>query len=231
MSHPKVTTYSRTTQQLETIVIKTSSMTAEYYQIKDNCRTGLIKYLEKAISIIPVIDDPKILDIGCGTGVPTLWLAEKFSGSIISIDPDNNTLDWVQKKASNRNLSKRITTLNKSFFYYKVEPDYFDLILAEGFLNVVGFEIGFPRVIEILKRKRYFIIHDEFKDHEKKCDFIQNNNCRIVDSIYLDENIWWNDYYKQLETDINRKDNYQIKNLFKSDINDIEYYTEDPSPF
>ena len=89
-----------------------------------------------------------MLDIGSGTGVPTIWLAEKFSGSIIEIDPDKNALDWLQKKAINRNLSKRITTLNKSFFYYKAEPDYFDLILAEGFLNVVGFEIGFPRIID-----------------------------------------------------------------------------------
>jgi ubiquinone/menaquinone biosynthesis C-methylase UbiE len=206
-------------------------MTAEYYQIKDNCRTGLIKYLQKAISIIPIIDNPKILDIGCGTGVPTLWLAEKFPGSIIAIDPDKNALEWLKKKATIGNLSKRITTLNKSFFYYKAEPDYFDLILAEGFLNVVGFEIGFPRVIEILKKKRHLIIHDEFKDHEKKYDFIQNNNCRIVDSIYLDETIWWNDYYQQLDIEITRKGNYQFKNLFKSDIKEIEHYKEDPSIF
>jgi cyclopropane fatty-acyl-phospholipid synthase-like methyltransferase len=206
-------------------------MTAEYYQIKDKCRTGLIKYLEQAISIIPDIDNPKILDIGCGTGVPTLWLVEKFSGSIIAIDHDNNALDWLQKKATIGNLSKNITTLNISFFNYKAEPDYFDLILAEGFLNAVGFEKGFQRVIELLKRRRHFIIHDEIKDHQKKLDFIQNRNCRIVDSIYLDENIWWNDYYKQLETEINRKDNYQIRNLFKSDMKEIENFKEDPSIF
>jgi len=176
-------------------------LTPEYYLIKDNCRTGLIRYLEKAISVIPVIDNPKILDIGCGTGVTTLWLAENISESIIAIDPDNDALDWLQQKATNRNLATRLTILNQSFFHYKSERDYFDLILAEGFLNVVGFEIGFPGVIEILKKKRYFTIHDEFKDHDKKCDFIQNNNCRIVDSIYLDENIWSNDYYKQLETE------------------------------
>ena len=206
-------------------------MTAEYYQIKDNCRTGLIKYLQKAISIIPVIDNPKILDIGCGTGVPTLWLSESFSGSIIAIDPDNDSLDWLQQKANNRNLGGRLTTLNISFFDFKTDPDYFDLILSEGFLNIVGFEIGFPKVIEILKRKRHFIIHDEFKDHDKKCDFIRNKNCRIVDTLYLDENIWWNDYYRKLETEINNKDTYQIHNLFKSDIKEIEYYKADSSLF
>ncbi len=206
-------------------------MTTGYFQIKDNCRFGLIKYLERAFSIIPEIDNPKILDIGCGTGVPTLWLADKYSGSITAIDTDKDSLAWLENKAKNRNLADRLTTLNISFFDFKTDPDYFDLILAEGFLNIVGFEIGFPKVIEILKRKRHFIIHDELKDHDKKCDFIRNNNCIIVDTLYLDENIWWNDYYSKLENEINNKDNYQIQNLFKSDKKELEYYKEDSSLF
>jgi len=103
---------------------------------------------------------------------------------------DNNAPDWLKKKAAAGNLGNRITTLNESFSSNIARPESFDLILAEGFLNVVGFEAGFPGVIEILKKNRHFIIHDEFKDHETKCDFIQKNNCRIVDSIYLDEKIW-----------------------------------------
>ena len=206
-------------------------MTTEYFIIKDNCRRGLIKYLEKAFSVLPEFPNPKILDIGCGTGVPTLWLADKYSGSITAIDTDSSSLDWLQTKANSKNLSERLTTVNISFFNFKTDPNNFDIILAEGFLNVVGFEIGFRKVIKLLKRNGYLIIHDEFKDHEKKLEFIQNNNCMIVDSYYLDENIWWNDYYKMLENEITNEDNSKILNLFKSDIKEIEYYKSDPSPF
>ncbi|MBN1186441.1 MAG: class I SAM-dependent methyltransferase [Bacteroidales bacterium] len=206
-------------------------MTTAYFNIKDSCRLGLIKYLEKALSVIPEIENPEILDIGCGTGVPTLWLADKYSGSITAIDTDSQSLEWLQKKANSRNLSERFTTMNISFLDFQADSNNFDIIIAEGFLNVVGFETGFQKVIKILKRNGYFIIHDEFKDHDKKCEFIQNNNCRIVDSLYLDENIWWNDYYKKLETEIKNKDNYEILSLFKSDIKEIEYYKADPSPF
>jgi cyclopropane fatty-acyl-phospholipid synthase-like methyltransferase len=206
-------------------------VTTEYFRIKDNCRTGLVKYLERAVSVIPEIDNPEILDIGCGTGVPTLWLADKYSGSITAIDTDVNSLDWLRKKAKNRRPGERLTVLNISFLDFNPDTESFDLILAEGLLNIIGFETGFLRVIEMLKRNRYFIIHDEFRDHDKKCDFIRDNNCRIIDSQYLDEKIWWNDYYKMLETEINNPDNSQIQNLFKSDIKEIEYYKEDPSPF
>lgn len=206
-------------------------MTTEYFKIKDNCRAGLIKYLEKALSVIPKIDNPEILDIGCGTGVPTLWLADKYSGSITAIDTEVNSLDWLQKKAGNRYPAGRLKIFNISFFDLKSETESFDLILAEGFLNIVGFETGFPKVIKLLKRNRYLIIHDEFKEHDKKCEFIRDNNCRIIDSQYLDEDIWWNDYYRMLEIEINNPANNQIHSFFESDKKEIEYYKRDPSPF
>lgn len=206
-------------------------MTTDYFILKDNCRSGLLKYLEKAFSAVPEFPDPVILDIGCGTGVPTLWLADKFSGSITAIDTDNSALDWLQRKAASKNLSERLTTVNVSFFDFKSDPDKFDIILAEGFLNVVGFETGFPLVIRLLKHDGYLIIHDEFKDHEKKLEFISKNNCSVIDSFYLDENIWWNDYYKKLESEINKRADSDILKLFESDIKEVEYCKSDPSPF
>jgi cyclopropane fatty-acyl-phospholipid synthase-like methyltransferase len=206
-------------------------MIKEYFQIKDNCRKGLIKHLEKAFSKIPEIENPKILDIGCGTGVPTLWIADKYSGTITAIDTDKNSLDWLQNKINDKNLVDRVTTLNTSFFNFKANPDYFDIIIAEGFLNIVGFERGFLKVIKILKRNRHFIIHDEFKDHEKKCDFIQDNGCKTIDTLYLDENAWWNDYYRQLESEISVIDSDQTRDLFTSDLKEIENYKMDSSSF
>ena len=206
-------------------------MKKEYFEIKDNCRNGLINHLEKIFSIIPEIENPQILDIGCGTGVPTLWIAHNYSGAITAIDTDKDSLDFLQKKIYDNNLQDKVTALNTSFFDYKSNLGYFDIILSEGFLNVVGFERAYPKVIDILKRNRYFIIHDEFKDHEKKIDFIQDNNCKVVYTLYLDEYVWWNDYYKQLEFEINSVTSEETRNLFESDLKEIDYYKLDSSTF
>ena len=210
---------------------KQTGIVTEYFQIKDNCRKGLIKHLDIVFSVIPCLDNPEILDIGCGTGVPTLWIADNYSGTIIAIDTDKNSLDWLQKKINDKSLQDKVTISNISFFDYRLLPGYFDIILAEGFLNIVGFERGFLKIIEILKRNRYLIIHDEFKDHEKKCDFIKDNKCKLIYTLYLDENVWWNDYYKQLELEIRSIDNEHTRKLFKSDLKEIESYKLDSSPF
>jgi cyclopropane fatty-acyl-phospholipid synthase-like methyltransferase len=114
---------------------KQTGIVTEYFQIKDNCRKGLIKHLDKVFSIIPRLDNPEILDIGCGTGVPTLWIADNYSGTIFAIDTDQNSLDWLQKKINDKSFQYKVTISNTSFFDYKLLPDYFDIILAEGFLK------------------------------------------------------------------------------------------------
>lgn len=203
----------------------------DYYLIKDKCREGLIRHLGNACCKIQRTDSYRMLDIGCGTGVPTFWLADNFSGTITAIDTDKNSLGFFHGKINKKHLQHRVKTLHISFFDYKPESDGFDIILAEGFLNTVGFETGLKRAVEILKKWGFFIIHDEYGDHEKKAGFIQKNNCQIMETLYLDETVWWNDYYRQLESEIYNTKNAGIRDLFKSDIKEIESYKTDPSLF
>ena len=208
-----------------------ASMTSEYYKIKDSARKGFLKYLEKVFSNVPGKENPKILDIGCGTGVPTIWLAENYGGTLTAIDTDNNALDWLKAKIIEKGLEDQITVMHVSFFDFKAEPCSFDLVLAEGFLNVVGFERGFVRVIEMITKGGYFVIHDEYRDHEAKCEFMRQQGCALIGSLLLDEKVWWNDYYGPLEREISSSEIHHRENVFKSDLKEIELYKLDPSPF
>ena len=206
-------------------------MNKEYFEIKDNCRKGLLKYLTKAISIIPIIENPRILDVGCGSGVPTLMIAEKFNGKITAVDTDTKSIDIFREKVKGLNLSNRVILSNSSFFDIKVKNNQYDLILAEGLLNVVGFQKGFLRMIKLLKRDGFIIIHDEFQNQNEKIEFIENNDCKILDSFVLDEQIWWNDYFKCLEKKINSSSNKEFLRLFKSDLREIKMFKKNPSKY
>jgi len=203
----------------------------KYLGIRDRCRMGLVKYLEQSLYKLPEFDNPKILDIGCGSGVPTLWLAEKYKGTITAIDTDKNLLDFLKHKIKIKSTSSRIETQKVSFFDLETAPECFDLILAESFLNVVGFDVGFKKVIKKVKKNGYFIIHDEYKDDDKKIALIYENNCKIVSSLLLDETIWWQDFYGQLEKEINKPENAHLRNLFVNEINEIDQYKKNPSLF
>jgi cyclopropane fatty-acyl-phospholipid synthase-like methyltransferase len=203
----------------------------EYFNIRDRCRMGLVKHLEQVLNDLPEFNNPEILDIGCGSGVPTLWLAGKYTGTITAIDTDKQLLGFLEHKIQRKKTSSKVETKNVSFFDLVTDPGCYDLILAEGFLNVVGFEMGFKRVIEKIKIGGYFIIHDEYKDNDSKIALIHKNNCKIVSSLLLDETIWWRDFYGQLEIEINKMENAHLKSLFINEKKEIDQYQKNPSLF
>lgn len=203
----------------------------EYYKIKDYCRNGLVQHLEQVLNDRPKFNNPDILDIGCGSGVPTLWLAENFSGNITAIDIDSRAIDYLQQKINDRKLQNKIQTICQTFDEFKYQDNHYDIILAEGFLNVIGFEKGFELLIEKVKNGGYFIIHDEYKDNESKIELIHKNNCKIVKSLILGETIWWRDFYSQLEIEINKPDNHRLRDLFINELKEIEQYKKNPSLF
>jgi len=208
-----------------------NDLVKQYFEIKDKCRKDLLKYLTKAFSIIPIIENPRVLDAGCGSGVPTLMMAEKFNGKITAVDTDTKSIDIFREKVKGLNLSNRVTLSNSSFFDIKDKNNQYDLILAEGLLNVVGFQKGFLRIIKLLKRKGFIIIHDEFQNQNEKIEFIKNNDCKILDSFVLDEQIWWNDYFKCLEKEISSNSNKELLKLFKSEIEEIKLFKKNPSQY
>ena len=51
----------------------------------DHYRKNFLKYTKKAFQMLPKLDRPRILDIGCGSGVQTIELAKLSKGEIIGI--------------------------------------------------------------------------------------------------------------------------------------------------
>ncbi len=203
-------------------------MSDQYYKKRDRCRRNLIDYTLKAFHFFPAMNNPLILDLGCGTGESTLAVLSACSGHAYAIDSDEKSLSFFQRKAERKGLSDRIRIINDSVFHAKQLGIQFDFIIAEGILNVVGFEKGLEIIISLLKKGGYGIIHDELKcDREKRIIF-NRNNLKLLYSFELDETVWWNDYYACLEKSI---ESAVDKELFHNEIEEIREYRKDPQKF
>lgn len=203
----------------------------DYHQIKDRCRQGLIPYLEAACAQIPRTESTDLLDIGCGSGVPALWLAGHFPGNITAIDNNKEVTDYLKQKIRQQELQDRVQVFCTSFFDFEFNAEGYDLILAEGFLNIIGFEKGFPVMMDLVKTNGYLVLHDEYKDHDLKLQFIGKHRGMVTKILILDETIWWNDYYRLLEEEINKIQPDSARGLFKSDMEEITMYRSAPGLF
>lgn len=191
----------------------------EYIKIKDKCRRNLNKYTLKAFSAISRIDKPYILDAGCGTGVSSLALFEKYDCIIYAIDTDVSSLNYFQDKITTLKNNKNINIINGSILNESLFDFKFDIILAEGLLNVIGFEDGIKMLIKNLKNRGYLIIHDEYKNDQKKRDFFSKNNLNILSTFDLTEEVWLNEYFYCLKKNIEA--NISI-NQNKFELSEIE---------
>ncbi|HPS58623.1 MAG TPA: class I SAM-dependent methyltransferase [Spirochaetota bacterium] len=193
--------------------------------IRDELRKNLNVYTLRAFSLIRDIDNPAILDVGCGTGVPSLALVERCNGTIFAVDSDIDSVNRFREKVRILGLEERIRVAHGSVFDHSLINRKFDIVLAEGLLNVVGFEAGLAELRHYARSGGFIIIHDELKDDPGKRLIFNEQNLVLLGSFTLDENIWWNEYFACLEKRIHALED---KSQFKKDLEEIEACRRDP---
>lgn len=182
--------------------------------------SGRDEYTQKAFEMIPVIKQPKILDIGCGPGMQTIKLAKLSDGEIIGIDIFQQYLDQLKVSIEKENLKDRVKAVNQSMFEIKYPEEFFDIIWAEGSIFVIGFEKGLSKWKKYIKPNGYLAVHEmtwlknnppkEISDYwesvypeittiENNLRIIEKCGYKILGYFPLPEDAWWDLYYTPLE--------------------------------
>ena len=71
-------------------------------------KEGRLEYTRRAFHMLPKMDRPRILDVGCGRGDPTLELARLSGGHVTGVDIDQISLDELTRSANEEGLSERV---------------------------------------------------------------------------------------------------------------------------
>lgn len=166
---------------------------------KDKIRKHLLKYTRKAFRMIPEIDKPRILDIGCGSGIPTLELARLGQGEVIGIDIDQPTLDKFNRKIKKAGLANQIRVVNCSMFDIGFPDGSFDIIWSEGSIYAIGFEKGLREWKRFLKPGGLIVVHDEQGNVKQKLKQISNCGYDLLGYFILSKETWWAEYFAPLE--------------------------------
>ncbi|MBN1213949.1 MAG: class I SAM-dependent methyltransferase [Candidatus Lokiarchaeota archaeon] len=189
-------------------------------ELDSKYKRNFLKFTRKAFSLLPSMTNPKILDIGCGTGQSTIELLKLSNGSIIGIDIDKKALDNFNKKIKEQNLLKKVKVMNYNLLNIKFMKESFDIIWAEGVIHIIGFEKSFKVCYELLKNNGFFVLHESIKKLEKNKECIEKNGFKLYDYFALPEGFWWTDYYKPLEEVMK---NINEKNLSKEELKKVKH--------
>ena len=112
----------------------------------------------RAFHLLPKMDKPRILDIGCGAGTPTIELSRLSNGEIVGIDIDQEALDKFNQKIEKEGLSDRIKAMNQSIYNTSFPDESFDVLWDEGAVHIVNPKKSFKECNRILKLNGYFVL-------------------------------------------------------------------------
>ncbi len=201
----------------------------------DSLRAAFLRYTRKVFEIIPKLDNPRILDIGCGTGLPTLELARLTNGEITGIDIDQDALNKLKNKISKKGFSERIKIYNRSVYDTKFDDEMFDIIWDEGVIHLLDLKRVLTECNRLLKINGYLISGEATNWANKKLKHFPKFGFKLVNQIPWAHQCWWKEYYAPLEKkiDVLRKKYENIDNIkeITQFFNEIEMVKKNPTGF
>ena len=203
---------------------------------RDHFREQLSKYTRKAFQMLPEFERPRILDIGCGSGVPTLELAKLSNGEIVGIDVDQTLLDKLNRKIEKEGFSNRVKTRKCSLFEIDFLDESFDIIWTEGSIWTIGFEKGLKEWRQLLKPNGFLVVHDEIRTVSNKLKKIPSCGYKLINHFSLPEDAHWTEYYKPLEIRIKElcakyKNNPESLQILRKHQNEIDMVKRNPKEY
>ena len=202
----------------------------------EQVRAGVLKYTRKAFLRLPRLENPRILDIGCGSGVPTIELAKLSGGEVTGIDIDQSCIDEFNRKIKEENLSSRVEALKLSLYEMKFPDETFDVVWSEGVVGNIGFETSLKEWRRLLKHNGYLVIHYQVSRVADVLPRIPQLGYSLAYTVMLPEDAWWTEFYKPIEEKMdilrhkyrNNADALKLLNQYKTEMNMVK---KNPSSF
>jgi DNA-binding transcriptional MerR regulator/SAM-dependent methyltransferase len=196
-----------------------NSMTMKYfYELFEKfprqgpgCREATLRALS-LLTDLPA--DPAVLDIGCGSGMQTIVLAEELKAKIVAIDNHSPFLEALNLSARQAGLD--IETRELSMVEMPFARESFDLLWAEGSIFIIGLLRGLQDFARYLKPGAYLAFtelcwfvddppvgvkaffdaaYPDMKTIGEACQMAANTGYRVIGRFNLPDSAWWDDYY------------------------------------
>lgn len=149
--------------------------------------------------MLPAFDRPRILDIGCGAGLPAMLLAQLSLGEIVGIDADEAALSQLRQRIEQANISHRVTAVHASLYETDIPDQSFDILWAEGVLHLLEPCRSFPECHRLLKPKGFCMIHETIAWFEEHRESLPGFGFEYVNRRLLPRHCWWTGYGAPLE--------------------------------
>lgn len=173
----------------------------ELLQVRE-LRAGFLRHTREAYARLPALDQPRILDIGCGSGLTTMELARLSGGEVVGIDTDAAALADMRRRLEEDEPGRRVKVVNMSLYGAGFTDESFDVLWEEGVLHLLDPARSLPACQRLLKPGGFLVMHETVAWFEAVRPRLGVVGFSICDQVFLPKRCWLTDYYLPLEARI-----------------------------
>lgn len=181
---------------------------------------GAPELAEQILRQLPELpNNPRIADIGCGTGAGALMLAEKYQASVKAVDLSAEFLKELEERAKQQGLEHLIETIECDMGNLNWQPETIDLLWSEG----AAYNITFAGALKswrplltmdgiaVISEMSYFSedipetvsqymkhAYPGIKSESQNIELINASGFKVLSTCRLPAKAWWDNYYNPL---------------------------------
>jgi cyclopropane fatty-acyl-phospholipid synthase-like methyltransferase len=178
----------------------------------------------EALAHVPGIGpESRVLDVGCGTGLQTLVLAQNSPARFVAVDSHAPFVDVLNREAQRLGVADRLDARVGDMRRLDFAPGSFDLIWSEGAIAIMGFEAGLRDWRRLLAPGGHMAVtevcwmkpdppadcaafwaqeYPAIRDAPALLGVIEDCGYETVGHFDLPPSSWWEDYYRPLQQNI-----------------------------
>lgn len=137
---------------------------------RQNLLQGQKNFTDYCLSHLPDLSDKRVLDIGCGNGIQTLYIRERFRPLYLyGIDVNSMHVELAKKEKAKRGLSEVDFAVDNAQLLASVADNSFDAaICIESSHHYPDKEAFLSQLKRVLRPGSYFVIADLIRKKDRE---------------------------------------------------------------
>eukprot|EP00794_Sanderia_malayensis_P016987 gene16987-18699_t len=126
-----------------------SGLWSEGVETLEHCEDAMLQVICERSQIT---DGDKIMDLGCGWGVTSLWVLEKYPNcTVVSVSNSNTQREFIESRAEARGFASRINCITADANVFDTKERFDRIISIEMFEHMKNYKALMQRVASWLK--------------------------------------------------------------------------------
>ena len=92
---------------------------------------------DKLLSLCHIEDAREVLNVGCGIGVASVYIARKYACHVVGADISEKMIEWSRRRAREAKVESRVEFRAADVLDLPFEAGRFDVVFAESVLIFV----------------------------------------------------------------------------------------------